>query len=425
MGIGHLLPKGIKKRILMLFFVFTLMFSALLTGGGLILLHQGEKQLQSIDMGLAIERIRKQYLEGEDVGRVNRFFYGEKNALTFPSWVRNLPAGFHKVQRDHLTWHVMISDFPDQRYILLRDYTVFESSRLHPIWLSLIILMSSLVLSSILVWITLFYVIYPIEKLEKNIRENLSPQNKNQLAESYGDHEIGQLARSFDEVYDKLNQALQRERLFTADVSHELRTPLMVILSSCELLLAKPVLTAKAEQRLYNIQHAAQQILQRLQVYFALARQTSSTLEHFKQLTIAEIASAVIAENQSLAQRYQIALQLNTHDVTTQYPADFCHSVLSNLIRNAIEYAGPNSTITVSIQKNGFTVSDNGVGIKSEFQPYIFDAFTRSDWHSDHHLGLGLSLVQRICQYMQWEIEFSSQPNQGAAFRIYTDSESK
>lgn len=426
MRLSNVFPKGIKKRLILLFFIFTLLFSVLLSGSALLLLHQAEKQLQSIDMGLAIERIRKQYLNGEDVGRADRFFHGQQHSSAFPFWLRDLPAGFYKVRRDHLIWHVMVADFPDQRYILLRDYTVFESNRLHPLWLLVIVSVSSLLLSSILVWITLFYVIHPIERLEKNIRENLSPHDLSSsmhdpLAQHYADHEIGQLARSFDLVYQELHQALQRERLFTADVSHELRTPLMVILSSCELLLATRPFSSKEQQRLSNIQHSAEQILQRLHVYFALARQNSSIVDQFKQSNIVEIAKTVMAENESFAARYQTHLTLQIHDSDRLYPTDFCHSVLSNLVKNAIEYAGENTTVAITILKHGFSVSDDGIGITSEQQPLIFDTFQRLNHASEQHLGLGLSLVQRICQYMQWQIKFSSQPKHGTTFTIFTD----
>ena len=420
MFISNFLPKKLKKRIIVLFFIFTLLFSAVFSVLGFTLLKRGEKQLQTIDMGLAIERIRKQYLNGEDVGRVNRFFYGKESSLKFPEWIRDLSIGFHKIQRDHLTWHVMIVDYPDQRYILLRDYTIFESSRLNPALLSLIVLLSSLLLSLILVWITLFYVIHPIEKLEKKIRKNLSPQSGNQLIDSYDQHEIGQLAQAFDEVYDKLHQALQRERLFTADISHELRTPLMVILSSCELLLAIPSLADKNEKRLRNIEYSAQQILQRLQVYLALARQTSLIKNTYKTLPINKIAKMVVKDNLSLALRYKITLQLDMNNINTVYPADFCYTILSNLIRNAIEYAGPNSTIIISLENSGFTVCDNGIGIDPKYHSSIFEAFTSLNSMPSQHLGLGLSLVQRICEYLQWQIKFSSQHNQGAKFTIVT-----
>ncbi|MFT4020722.1 MAG: HAMP domain-containing sensor histidine kinase [Acinetobacter sp.] len=415
-----LLPNKLKKRIILLFFIVTLIFSAIVSTAFLALSQHNEKRLQSIDMGLAIDRIRKQYLNGEDVGRVNRFFHAEKNSATFPDWVRYRAPGFHKVQQDHLIWHVMIVDYPDQRYILLRDYTMFESSRLHTFWLSLFIILGSLLLSLILVWISLHFVIHPIETLEKNIRLKLSPFSKNQLSDSYGEHEIGQLARAFDEVYDKLNHALQRERLFTADVSHELRTPLMVILSSCELLLAQQSFAEKNQQRIHQIQQSAQQILQRLQVYLALARHNSATIPQFSEQSIQHIAHSVIDENQPFAHRHQVVLKLESNGIDTLYPADFCHTILSNLIGNAIEYAGQNSTIRIILQQNGFSVCDDGLGISAEIHPQLFDAFTGTNLGNAHHLGLGLSLVSRICEYLNWHILFSSTPDEGTNFTIIT-----
>lgn len=420
--LDHLLPQKLKKRIIVLFFIFTLLFSVLISLGFITLAKHAEKQLQEIDMGLAIERIRKEYLNGENVGRANRFFHGQKHSNVFPEWLRDLPAGFYKIRRDHLVWHVMIADYTDQRYILLRDYTVFESSRLHPAWLILITLMSSLLLSLVLVWITLYFVINPIEKLERQIREELTPTNKNQLSKSYSENEIGQLAQAFDQVYDNLNQALQRERLFTADVSHELRTPLMVISSSTELLLVNSRLDTKTEQRLNNIQQATHNILQRLEVYLALARQNKSSQDNFIHKPLQEIAQTVIQENLEIAERFQVKLLLiyQTNGISMRYPIDFCYTVLSNLIRNAIEYAGSGSNIQLILMSDGFSVIDDGVGITSDFQPLIFEEFTGTQSISSQHLGLGLSLVQRICHDLNWELEFSSQPGQCTSFRVYT-----
>lgn len=414
-------PKRLKTQIISLFFIFTLLFSGILSTIFIGLSQRGERKLQSIDMGLAIKRIRYQYLNGENVGRVNRFFHAPKFSTQFPNWVRHLPEGFHKIQRDHLIWHVMVVDYPDQRYILLRDYTSFELDRPSPLTLSLFILLTSLFLSLILVYVTILVVIRPIERLEKSIRQDLKPQLTQQLAENYPHNEIGQLAQAFDEVYDQFNQALQRERLFTADVSHELRTPLMVILSSCELLQATTtMLPEKSQQRLHSIQDSAQRILQRLQIYLALARQNSASAYDFEQQTLIAIATQVIQDNQNFAQRYQVILILENNVTSTcEYPADLCYTVMSNLIRNAIEYAGRHSTIVLTLEETGFSVSDNGQGIAPELQPQLFEAFFGSNT-SAKHLGLGLSLVQRICQYLHWQIEFASVPQQGTCFTICT-----
>ncbi|MEB3768083.1 HAMP domain-containing sensor histidine kinase [Acinetobacter sp. MD2] len=413
----------LKKHIILRFFIVTLCFSGMISLGFVLLSKQHEHRLQSIDMGLAIERIRHQYLKGEDVGRVNRFFHGQKFSSQFPDWLRKLPTGFHKVTRDHLIWHVMVVDYPDQRYILLRDYTNFEEQKRSPWLFSGFILTASGLLSLILLYITNYYIIQPIEKLEKNIRKDLNPNKKNQLAPDFPHNEIGQLAQAFDEVYDQLNHALQRERLFTADVSHELRTPLMVILTSCELLQATSLhLPEKSQQRLATIQQSAQRILQQLQIYLALARQDRTSIALTEQQSLTEIATHVIQENKAFAERYQVHLSLDQNNTSSQrYPADLCATIMSNLVRNAIEYAGSNCRILIQLHAHGFSVSDNGLGIAPELQPQLFEAFTGS-YQSAQHLGLGLSLVQRICHYLNWEIEFYSSAEQGTHFFIHTQS---
>jgi len=92
--------------------------------------------------------------------------------------------------------------------------------------------------------------------------------------------------------------------------------------------------------------------------------------------------------------------------------------VLSNLIRNSLQYAGPQASIVVTAGPDFVQVNDNGPGIPVERHASIFNPFVRGDQLDDGNLGLGLSLVQRICEHQGWRVSLQSRPGQGSQFRV-------
>jgi len=99
-------------------------------------------------------------------------------------------------------------------------------------------------------------------------------------------------------------------------------------------------------------------------------------------------------------------------------PYMFTYTILINLIKNAVDYAGVQTQVSILLEDQGFCVFDNGIGINEAEQADIFDPFVRYQHASQQNLGLGLSLVKRICQYLNWEITLSSSPAHGSHFRI-------
>ena len=100
------------------------------------------------------------------------------------------------------------------------------------------------------------------------------------------------------------------------------------------------------------------------------------------------------------------------------FPAPLLRAVLSNLIRNSLQYAGPQAGIVITAGPDFVQVKDDGPGIAVERQASIFSAFVRGEQPDDGNLGLGLSLVQRICEHQGWRVSLHSRPGQGSQFRV-------
>lgn len=418
--------RGLARRLLLTYVLLAVLVGGLLTWVSVWSVNQLEAHLQRIDMGMAVERVRGDFLAGIDPGRPDRFFHGEPGSAAFPDWLRRLGPGFHKIERNGRVWHAMVDDKDGQRYILLRDYTEYERNQSASHWTTVTGLAASLALAFALGTLATRRMLRPLGRLAAQVTTRGAQPPQTRLAEDYPPDEIGRLAAAFDATYNQLEQALRREQLFTADVGHELRTPLMVISSSCELLLDEPGLDEAGAARVRRIAAAATDMGERLDTYLMLARGRDAGGQFARESAVDAAREQVSAWN-AVAQRRGMTLTLQADEVAgnnenaeaaPRFPAPLLRAVLSNLIRNSLQYAGPGAHVTVQAGRGYLQVADDGPGIPAERQEAIFSPFVRGSQPDNGNLGLGLSLVQRICEHQGWTVSLQSAPGQGSVFRV-------
>ena len=90
---------------------------------------------------------------------------------------------------------------------------------------------------------------------------------------------------------------------------------------------------------------------------------------------------------------------------------------MSNLLRNALHYTKAGS-VRLIIENGGFRVEDTGVGIPVDQQERMFQPFVRGEESRGEGLGLGLSLVRRICAHQGWSVSLRPNPSVGSCFRV-------
>ena len=412
--------RGLARHLVLTYVALALLVAGLLSWLSVWSVGKLEAHLQRIDMGMAVERVRGDFLAGIDPGRPNRFFHGAPGSDAFPEWLRRLTPGFHKIEHAGRVWHVMADDLDGQRYMLLRDYTDYEQSLIASHWAAVSGLAGSLALAFILGILATRRLLRPLSRLADQVNTRGAQPPQTRLAPDYPPDEIGQLAAAFDATYNQLEQALRREQLFTADVGHELRTPLMVITSSCELLRDEQPLDADGLARLSRIEAAAADMGERLDTYLMLARGSDAS-ERFPRESALHTAQAQLAAWTAVAQRrgMQLRLEAAASDAQAlQFPAPLLRAVLSNLIRNALQYAGPQARVVITAGPDFMQVADNGPGIPAARHEAIFSPFVRGEQPESGNLGLGLSLVQRICAHQGWRVSLQSAPGCGTVFRV-------
>jgi signal transduction histidine kinase len=245
----------------------------------------------------------------------------------------------------------------------------------------------------------------------KKITHELSP-----LAPEYPNDELGQLADAFDRTFLMLEEALQREELFTSDVSHELRTPLMMIRSSCELLIEKDQLDAYTQARIRVIARAAEEIQELVNAFLSLARDTPLEGE---QATLLEVVESAKDSWQQYANERNLKFcieNLSDNDTET-FSRPLLRAVLNNLVRNAIHHSHAGD-MSLVLKKNGFEVRDTGSGISEKDRPLIYKPFYRGQTRETGGIGLGLSLSYRICTHEGWQLSYQNNQPTGSCFVV-------
>jgi signal transduction histidine kinase len=347
------------------------------------------------------------------------YFSGGPGDFELPKDLRHLDAGFHEVFREQLSYHAMVEIVDGRRYVLLQDQSDFEERERVLFAVVLVGFVLSLALAVFLGWVLARKVMAPVVRLARQVRHRdqllgLAPP----LAPDYAADEVGELAVAFDATLGRLRQALTRERLFTSDVSHELRTPLMVLASSCELLLENPGLDQRGRAQVERIARASEEMRELVQTFLMLARAQREDAGSAPQQNLAQVADGLLSIWREPIESKGLQLLFEPgNPPDTCFNATLLGAVMGNLLRNACHYT-EHGFIRLTLIDHGFIVEDSGVGIPEEKREAMFQPFVRGNEKRGEGLGLGLSLVQRICENQGWEVRLSTVEPNGCRFEV-------
>ncbi|WP_026705358.1 sensor histidine kinase [Flavobacterium soli] len=249
-------------------------------------------------------------------------------------------------------------------------------------------------------------------------RENLKsriplPNNKDELFV---------LSQTINNLLDRIENAVEREKQFTSDASHELRTPLAVIKGTLEVLVRKPRDQKEYEEKINYCVKEVDRLNFMVDELLLLAR-----LENQKQSLKAEsvFVNAIILDGLA---RYSEKIRNKNLQITNHFESDifiktdsYLFSIIvDNLLSNALKYSEDNGKIEISLRSENDTVfcsiKDNGIGILEADLDKISNPFYRSR-SSDHPevkgTGLGLSIVKRLCGLLQMEFHIQNNEDKG------------
>lgn len=219
---------------------------------------------------------------------------------------------------------------------------------------------------------------------------DLGENNALPLKEDFPIQELNQLAAQLREGMDKIETYNRREREFLRYASHELRTPLGIIQASLDTL----ELQAQGESAPINrALKASKNVRQLSSALLWLARESGRTIK--KSTTdIAELTTQIIDDHCYLLQDKRVDIHVNKTIDIILIEEGLYSIVFSNLIRNAFQYCA-DGDIDIILSEKSLKISN----------PYYVAEETASE-ALVQSFGIGLQLVQRICQKLSWRFDF-------------------
>lgn len=238
--------------------------------------------------------------------------------------------------------------------------------------------------------------------------------------------EIRNLTESINSLGDKLNsQDLLRKRLIS-DISHEIRTPLNVLQNNLEAMIDGVI--PVTNEKLNNLNDEVIRFGKLLNNLNALKQiESDEIVLKLGLVDIGELLDNVISDFSIAADEKNVKLIINKEagiNYTVLGDCDKLKQVFINLISNGIKFTNSSGTVWINISSNADSViieiKDNGIGIKKEDLPYVFERMYRGDKsrHKIEGSGIGLTLVKKILTLHSATIDVESRENKGTTFTV-------
>ncbi|MEU8868339.1 sensor histidine kinase [Streptomyces umbrinus] len=228
----------------------------------------------------------------------------------------------------------------------------------------------------------------------------ISEQNLHQrLALTGPDDELQRLADTFDTMLDRLEKSFESQRRFVANASHELRTPLAVQRTSLEVGLADPLPEGLADVREDLL--TANREAERLITALLLLARSDRGLDETETVDLSAAARLVAAELAPEAEGEQVDVEVSAdRPLTVLGDPVLLRHLLTNLVRNAIQYNHPGGRVRVLIDDRTLTVANTGPPVPADRVPDLFEPFRRlgQDRIGTTGHGLGLAIVRSIAE---------------------------
>lgn len=238
--------------------------------------------------------------------------------------------------------------------------------------------------------------------------------------------EIGELARSFNQLLDRLYEAFKRERQFIGDVAHEVKTPLAAQRTTIEIALTRDRSKEEYRRALQESLIDNNQLSTTLKNILDLAwSEADSARGQFEDFNLSEVVKDLQDLGTKMAVKKQISIKGNVEpNIIAFGKKDKFERALINLVDNAIKYTPEKGTVAITLKKSRgqaqFEVKDTGSGISEKDLPHVFERFYRgSKTDKTFGSGLGLSITQAIISAHRGDIRAKSQIGRGSEFTVH------
>ena len=239
--------------------------------------------------------------------------------------------------------------------------------------------------------------------------------------------ELGQLALTFNEMMNRLENSFAQMRQFSSDASHELRTPLTVLKGQNELILSKQRKPEEYQEVISSNLEEINYMSKVLEDLFVLSKSDENQVNlDYKPVDLRALVEEVCKHAEILAEEKNIKIIIAFLElIEIQGDEVRLRQMVWNVLQNGIKYTQQGGELKISLQNEGdfalLTIQDTGIGIPEEDLPLIFNRFYRVDkarTRDEGGSGLGLSICRQIAEAHKGKIEVESKLGVGTRFKI-------
>ncbi|WP_323844108.1 HAMP domain-containing sensor histidine kinase [Microbulbifer magnicolonia] len=344
--------------------------------------------------------------------------YDEVGSLpeSLREWAQTNPAeGLYEFHTEELHVAVIPTNNEQRNAFVVFDVAGIEAASSEDWWLLLVITGVVGALGALgfgLGVLVMRRAVAPVAQLAKVVAdidpEKLSTEDHKRIESSrFGDDEVGVLARTIEKTLERISAFVERERYFTGSASHELRTPITVIMGALELLEQSDLSESDAKV-VDRVRRATFEMKATIEMFLCLARETDDGL-YGEQFLVMPLVSQAIDQQRHLLNGKCVDVEIDdlSKPIACGHSQAFSIAV-NNLVRNAFEHTlEGQGTITIHIKEHELFVTNK---VSSEAN----EGHTPTE-ASSHGYGLGLGIVQRLCERNRWSFSLHADEARVAA----------
>ena len=312
-------------------------------------------------------------------------------------------------------WDEFANDFSVQVYNNKEDYKKN----------SLIISALLAVLGGVATYFISGHALKPLREFSDKIEEVQVQNLADSRIEESKIKELNQLSVSYNKMLERLQDAFEVQRQFTANAAHELRTPLSLMQVQLDLYHSTqhPGSDADTLQMIKMVTEQNDRLSKMVKTLLDMSE--LQTVGRDEQIIMDALVDEVLEDLEPLAQEKNIKLIGKCKDITMVGSDILIYRLVYNLVENAIKYNHSGGQVTVTAYKEQkhiyLSVADTGSGIPKELRERVFEPFFRVDKSRSRKLGgvgLGLALVHEIVRVHDGSITVKSNPSGGTIFEV-------
>lgn len=290
---------------------------------------------------------------------------------------------------------------------------------------SLIITVLLALLGGVVTYFISGHALRPIREFSDKIEEVQAQNLSDSRIEENNVKELNQLGISYNKMLERLSEAFEIQRQFTANAAHELRTPLALMQVQLDLYnsASHPGNDADTLQTIKMVTEQNDKLNRMVKTLLDMSE--LQTVGRDDKIILDAIVEEVLADLDPLAVEKNIKLIGKCEDATMIGSDILIYRLVYNLVENAIKYNHPLGQVTVTAyQRNKhvyLSVEDTGSGIPKELRERVFEPFFRVDKSRSRELGgvgLGLALVREIVRVHDGSICIKSGKTGGTIFEV-------